>query len=102
MKARPAGANLPTVRPAGMAPPRAPHPNSTAAGRKRVEECIKRHGGICRVCRQIPTTPHVHHIDGDRDNNTQDNLALVCLHCHYILHAGRFDGSKPMPVPPLT
>ena len=48
---------------------------------------ILKRGHECEVCRgltwldkQIPL--EVHHIDGDRTNNSLENLQLVCPNCH--------------------
>jgi hypothetical protein len=35
---------------------------------------------LCCVCRK--TGEHLHHIDGNPSNNTEDNLALLCFKCH--------------------
>jgi len=35
----------------------------------------------------------IHHIDGDRSNNSQDNLECVCGNCHLIRHLYFKDGS---------
>ena len=55
---------------------------------------IKKHllaerGHQCECChnvqwlgKEIPL--QVHHIDGDRTNNTRDNLVLLCANCHSI------------------
>jgi hypothetical protein len=32
---------------------------------------------------------HVHHIDGDKLNNSPDNLISLCARCHRNVHAGR-------------
>jgi hypothetical protein len=36
----------------------------------------------CCVCRREKDRVQIHHIDEDPSNNTFDNLAVVCLHCH--------------------
>ena len=35
----------------------------------------------------------VHHIDGDRENNTEENFEIVCWNCHAKRHL-RFDSDK--------
>jgi hypothetical protein len=34
----------------------------------------------------------VHHIDGDRENNVQENLEVVCGNCHIIRHLKQVKG----------
>lgn len=37
----------------------------------------------CQECRRFPIYyPEVHHLDGNRQNNSPTNLVLVCPHCH--------------------
>ena len=38
----------------------------------------------CCVCGR--QGEHIHHIDGDRENNTLSNLALLCIGCHDQAH----------------
>ena len=45
--------------------------------------------GRCEVCgidewRGEKITLEVHHIDGDRSNNTKDNLQVLCPNCHSL------------------
>ena len=35
---------------------------------------------------RIKTNLHVHHIDGDRENNKLDNLQVLCASCHKKKH----------------
>ena len=92
---RPRGADRISKRPAGMVE-KTPHPNSTGAGRRRVASVIVRDRGLCQRCGQIPLTPEVHHIDGDRDNQEMDNLVLLCRPCHLAAHGGSWR-RKPDP-----
>jgi 5-methylcytosine-specific restriction endonuclease McrA len=39
----------------------------------------------------INTFGHIHHIDGNRDNNNLENLTLICPSCHGKTH---FEMSK--------
>lgn len=44
----------------------------------------KRDGFICRICR-VPENEHchsIHHIDYDKQNNSQYNLITLCRSCH--------------------
>ena len=36
----------------------------------------------CCICTEPGKPIQIHHIDEDPSNNTPDNLAVVCLHCH--------------------
>jgi hypothetical protein len=36
---------------------------------------------------------HVHHIDMDKMNNNESNLATVCSSCHSRIHAGSLDNN---------
>jgi len=29
---------------------------------------------------------HVHHIDGNKQNSSEENLVLVCITCHNAIH----------------
>ena len=44
---------------------------------------------VCSICAFVPLhlcQLDVHHIDGDRLNNKEDNLQTVCANCHRYLH----------------
>ena len=40
----------------------------------------------CCICRTEKQKVQVHHIDSDPSNNSLDNLAVICLHCHSDAH----------------
>lgn len=40
----------------------------------------------CQICGREPKSPHVHHRDGDVNNNNQDNLMTLCTNCHSRVH----------------
>lgn len=42
----------------------------------------------CIVCTERVSL-NTHHIDGDRENNNPDNLALLCANCHGMVHDGK-------------
>ena len=55
---------------------------------------IKKKGHKCEFCnlktwKKFPITLEVHHIDGDRTNNTYDNLQLLCCNCHALTYNWR-------------
>lgn len=48
---------------------------------------IKKRGNICEVCKnshwlEKPIIFDVHHKNGDRTNNNEDNLQVLCPNCH--------------------
>lgn len=54
----------------------------------------KRHrqfrGPICERCGFVPEHVcqlDVHHVDGDRTNNSPANLRTLCANCHRMMHA---------------
>jgi len=50
----------------------------------------------CSHCNERnPKKLHAHHLDGDRFNNNITNLIILCIKCHYRLHAkARREGIK--------
>lgn len=54
---------------------------------KSVDELEKE----CAVCGSTENL-HRHHIDGDRDNNSEENLITICASCHRKVHS---DSSLP-------
>ncbi len=50
------------------------------------EKCLEEKGERCHIC-DAETEIEVHHIDGDRYNNTLDNLIPVCENCHDLIHS---------------
>ena len=41
---------------------------------------------VCEFCDVAITNLCVHHIDEDRKNNKEDNLATLCRSCHILVH----------------
>lgn len=57
--------------------------NTTMIKKRLIEE----RGVQCESCTlthwlQKPITLELHHIDGDRNNNSKENLQLLCPNCH--------------------
>jgi hypothetical protein len=48
-------------------------------------ECCAR----CGYC-ECTSSLHVHHIDRNHDNNSPDNLIVLCANCHFGLHHSRW------------
>lgn len=57
-------------------------------GRSRYKEVFDRENPEKRVCEICKSDRFlvVHHVDGDRKNNSQDNLIKVCRRCHAKIH----------------
>lgn len=64
------------------------HPN-WQGGRNTYRRILTR-SGAAPVCRRCGLTDArvlaVHHLDGDRGNNTVENLVWLCHNCHYLIH----------------
>lgn len=45
-------------------------------------EVMFRSNRQCIVCDDHKLGDHIHHIDGNKNNNDFDNLALLCFYCH--------------------
>jgi 5-methylcytosine-specific restriction endonuclease McrA len=46
----------------------------------------------CRICKKEDgeISMHVHHIDWNRMNNTDENLVTLCSRCHHAVHLERY------------
>ena len=65
--------------------------------RKLLEEGYKQHK--CECCRNTewlgqPIPLEVHHIDGNRNNNTIENFQLLCPNCHAFTDSYRGKNSR--------
>jgi 5-methylcytosine-specific restriction endonuclease McrA len=49
------------------------------------QRCIDQKGEKCNICGNNKNI-EVHHIDGDRYNNSVENLIPVCEECHNKIH----------------
>ena len=54
-------------------------------------KAIDAHGKVCSNCGSDEAI-EVHHRDGDRTNNSIDNLLPLCRRCHRRLHSVGLDG----------
>jgi len=51
------------------------------------ERALRHYGCICNACGFTNLLAlEVHHIDKNRDNNSIDNLVVLCANCHRITH----------------
>jgi 5-methylcytosine-specific restriction endonuclease McrA len=99
MNVKPTGADKPSQRPPGMKE-RPRHPNSTHSGKLRRVNVIVRDKGICQSCGLLAAPPEMHHRDGNRDNQSMENLVLLCGPCHFRVHGGSWR-NHPEDIPPL-
>jgi 6-pyruvoyltetrahydropterin/6-carboxytetrahydropterin synthase len=51
------------------------------------EYILKKYNYSCILCGSTENI-RVHHIDGNRENNTEENLGVVCESCHRKIHNG--------------
>ena len=40
----------------------------------------------CEICEKIIFNPLLHHIDGNRENESSENIIFICNHCHQHIH----------------
>lgn len=58
---------------------------------------IERDNSRCQICsRVLSKNQHVHHRDGNRNNNDQDNLLTLCASCHGKVHSNSNMESLPI------
>jgi hypothetical protein len=66
--------------------------------RKLKEKIRKRDNYICRECgysqKLLDYKLHIHHIDYDKKNNSEDNLISLCKSCHCQTNFDRVDWTK--------
>lgn len=81
----------------------------TKRGRASIQAALVKRSGInhCQICRRHqtelpehgPTTLEAHHLDGNRENQHQTNILVVCRHCHRTIehiqtYFGHYHGRK--------
>lgn len=57
------------------------------------EAVIEARGEECEICSSTVDLL-IHHIDGNRDNNCEDNLVVTCDACHNKIHTAKTHGSQ--------
>ena len=80
--------------------------------RKKLEDKIndvirdifrKQYGNVCQICNKKLLTKgdkagmQIHHIDMNRNNNSDSNMALLCAACHYAVHRGKLINGEKKP-----
>lgn len=55
------------------------------------KHCYEENDKKCIICKSIRSV-HIHHIDGNRENNETENLTPLCCGCHMYLHHRLSDG----------
>ena len=48
-------------------------------------ELLQQRGTLCEACKDSEDH-HIHHVDGDPNNNTIENLVMLCVNCHKEEH----------------
>lgn len=59
------------------------YPGSYEMKKNRLK-ILEKTKGLCEICGNIGK--QIHHRDGSRNNHSLDNLILLCLNCHYLMH----------------
>lgn len=58
---------------------------------------IDRDYSSCQICgRNLMKNQHVHHRDGNRDHNDQNNLLTLCASCHGKVHSNKMESPPIM------
>ena len=69
-------------------------PSHYGEGRDYRTLAFKHYPAECSVCRYSNKEAlEVHHIDKDRNNNSIENLQILCANCHTLLHKGKLYGT---------
>lgn len=74
-----------------------PHPSKSNVDFNNIRPLIlNKHDFTCQYCLfRSKKFQHIHHLDDDHDNNSEDNLVTICPLCHMSQHIG-FAGIKGM------
>lgn len=60
------------------------------SGRNYRKKALRRYGPKCRGCQysELEEMLDVHHLDSNRENNSIDNLIVLCVWCHALITRG--------------
>lgn len=50
------------------------------------EKILERDNFVCVICKSDDVRLHVHHLDKNQLNNSEDNLFTLCARCHSYIH----------------
>jgi len=64
---------------------------------KELKNKIIKRDCCCKICkltidqimRLYDRKPHIHHIDYDKSNNSEENLVALCISCHMVTNTNR-------------
>ena len=48
----------------------------------------QRDGSGCSSCQELAEDMHIHHRNGDHNDDAEDNLCILCQTCHTLAHGG--------------
>ena len=66
------------------------NPNYVNGAGSYRSRALKYYNNCCKYCSyNNPDALEVHHIDKNRENNSIENLEVVCANCHTLIHKGK-------------